>query len=93
MADAFGNASNPVKIAYLKSIGKTEPEIYQIMKDFVSKSELDKILRAKLPAPTTIFQGPTQGGKPFTPNSTGFKTTPAVETKRVPLKDIYKKQK
>lgn len=93
LADTFGTASNPVKVAFLKSIGKTEPEIYAIMKEFVSKAELDKILRAKLPAPTTIFQGPTQGGKPFTPNPTGFKTTPVVETKRVPLKEIYKKKK
>lgn len=92
VADTFANASNPVKVAYLKSIGKSEPEIYQIMKDFVKKSELDKLLRPKLEASTTIFQGPTQGGKPYTPNKAGFTTTPVVETKKVPLKDIYKKK-
>ncbi len=83
VADTFANASNPVKVAFLKSIGKSEPEIYQIMKEFTSKADLDRILRPKLNAPTTIFQGPTQAGKPFTPNSTGFKTTPTVETKRI----------
>lgn len=88
-ADTFANASNPVKISYLKSIGKTEPEIYQIMKDFVSKSELDKLIRPKLSSPTTIFQGPTQGGQPYTPNTAGFSTTPVVETK---LNQIYKKK-
>ncbi len=85
VADTFGNASNPVKVAFLKSIGKTEPEIYQIMKDFVSKSELDKLLRPKLNAPTTIYKGPTQEGKPYTPNRL-FGTTPVVETKTVKKK-------
>ncbi len=91
VADTFANASNPVKVAYLQSIGKTEPEIYQIMKDFVSKSEFDKIIRPKLSKPTTIFQGPTQGGQTYTPNTAGFRTTPVVETKSTKLKDIYKK--
>ncbi len=82
MSDTFANVSNPVKVAYLKSIGKTEPEIYSIMKDFVSKAEADKLIRPKLNAPTTIYQGPTQGGKPFTPNQMPG-TTPVVETKRI----------
>ena len=89
MADTFASASNPVKIAFLKSIGKSEPEIYAIMKEFVSKSEIDRLFRSKLKAPTTIFQGPTQGGKPFTPNQDyGFRTTPAVETKQK-LNSLY----
>ncbi len=45
MADTFANASNPVKITFLKSIGKSEPEIYAIMKDFASEAELAKSLR------------------------------------------------
>lgn len=43
-----------------------------------------------LPAPQTIYNKPTQQGKLFTPNSTGFKTTPVVETKRgkISLKNL-----
>jgi len=37
--DAFRNASNPIKAAYLKSIQKTEPEIFKIFKDYVIKDE------------------------------------------------------
>lgn len=85
VSDTFSTASNPVKVAYLKSIGKTEPEIYKIMKNYVTSSELAKLLRPKLSAPTTIFQGPTQAGKPYTPNTAGFRTTPVVETKSTRL--------
>lgn len=44
MADTFANASNPVKVAFLKSIGKTEPEIYQIMREYVSDKEAQRLI-------------------------------------------------
>lgn len=91
MADTFAKAPNPVKVAYLKSIGKTEPEIYTIMKDFVSDAEAKSLSRVKLNAPDTIYVPPTQQGKPYTPNKAGFTTTPVVETKQKKLTDIYKK--
>ncbi len=129
VADTFANASNPVKVAFLKSIGKTEPEIYSIMKEFTSDANIAKELRKalpsgnavdagltkvqngkgaiemgqhvyepnkfnndlthnlrreintqRLPAPSTIYKGPTQDNLPYTPNRL-FGTTPAVETK------------
>lgn len=70
MADTFANASNPVKVAFLKSIGKAEPEIYQIMREYVSEKEAAR-LAGKIPlleSPKTIYQGPTQAGQPYTPN-------------------------
>lgn len=51
VADTFANASNPVKVAFLKSIGKTEPEIYAIMKEFTSDAEAAALSRQGLPAP------------------------------------------
>lgn len=129
LADSFAKIPNPGKIYFLKSIGKTEPEIYVIMKQFTSEANIAKELRKalpkpsnvnagiskvqnedgaipmgypthvpdkfnndltqnlqianntrRLPAPTTIYQSPTQGGKAFTPNRL-FGTTPVVETK------------
>jgi hypothetical protein len=82
VSDTFAKASNPVKVAFLKSIGKTEPEIYQIMRDYVTGAEAAKLLRPKLNAPDIIYQGPTQGGQPYTPNRL-FGTTPVVETKTI----------
>lgn len=49
-ADTFSSMKNPVKIAYLESIGKTEPEIYQIMRNFVSDREARALTRTLLPA-------------------------------------------
>lgn len=49
VADTFAGASNPVKIAYLKSIGKTTPEIYSIMKNYVSEAEAARLVRVLLP--------------------------------------------
>ncbi len=139
VADTFANASNPVKVAFLKSIGKTEPEIYSIMKEFTSDANIAKELRKtlpagtragadltramdengairmnhpvyepnkfnndmthnlqreintqRLPAPSTIYKGPTQDNIPYTPNRL-FKTTPVVETKKAPR--IFKGKK
>ncbi len=52
VADTFAKSSNPIKVAFLKSIGKSEPEIYSIMKEFTSKANVDKWLRKGLPAST-----------------------------------------
>lgn len=43
VSDTFAKAPNPVKIAFLKDIGKTEPEIYAVMKEFVSDSEAKRM--------------------------------------------------
>ncbi len=60
MADTFANASNPVKIAFLKSIGKSEPEIYSIMKQFTSDANVAKGMRQALPgAGETTAANPT----------------------------------
>lgn len=82
MSDTFMSIPNPVKISYLKSIGKTTPEIYQIMKEFVSDAEAKRLLTPLLGKPKTIFVGPTQNGQPYTPNQM-VGTTPVVETKRI----------
>jgi hypothetical protein len=54
MADTFASAPNPVKIAFLKSIGKTTPEIYGIMREFVSEQEAARLLRPLLPSGTKV---------------------------------------
>ena len=54
MADTFSNASNPVKISFLKSIGKTTPEIYGIMKQYVTEAELARMIRPLLPPASPI---------------------------------------
>jgi hypothetical protein len=43
MADTFAKAPNPVKVAYLRSIGKTQPEVYNIMKSFVADAEAKRM--------------------------------------------------
>ncbi len=52
VADTFAKSSNPVKVAFLKSIGKSEPEIYAIMKDYTTKANVSKFLRKALPEST-----------------------------------------
>lgn len=81
VADTFAKSSNPVKVAFLKSIGKTEPEIYSIMKEFTSKADVDKILRKALPGPSSINIPPTQDGKPFTPNQVFGNSTFKADSK------------
>ncbi len=78
MADTFNSASNPVKVAYLKSIGKTEPEIYAIMKNFTSEANVARELRKALPAGDEISRGISRaqnekgaielGARPYEPN-------------------------
>jgi len=43
MADTFAKAPNPIKVAYLKSIGKTQPEVYNIMKTYVADAEAKRM--------------------------------------------------
>jgi hypothetical protein len=57
VADTFANVSNPVKVAYLKSIGKSEPEIYQIMRQFTSDAKTAADLRKALPASSAVDAG------------------------------------
>ena len=47
-ADTFATMPNPVKIAFLKSIGKTDPEIYQVMKEYTGGAEAARLKRALL---------------------------------------------
>jgi len=54
VADTFNNASNPVKISFLKSIGKTTPEIYGIMRQYVTEQEAARLLRPLLPAGSKV---------------------------------------
>ncbi len=51
VADTFASASNPVKMAFLESIGKTPPEIYAVMKQYTSEAEARALSRQALPAP------------------------------------------
>ena len=44
MSDTFANLPNPIKLSYLKSISKTPPEIYQIMKEYVSEAQAKRIV-------------------------------------------------
>jgi hypothetical protein len=48
MADTFANMPNPVKISFLRSIGKTEPEIYQAMREYISEEEAQRLGRTLL---------------------------------------------
>lgn len=48
MADTFASIPNPVKVSYLRSIGKQVPEIYNIMTEFVSKEEAARLIRPLL---------------------------------------------
>lgn len=79
--NSFDNLSNPLKAYYLNSIEKTQPEIFKIFQDYLGTQETAKLLRPKLPAPTTIYQRPTQAGIPYTPNQL-FGTTPVVKTEK-----------
>lgn len=60
--DTFINASNPVKTAYLRSIEKTQPEIFQAFKDYFGENNITKLMlsgkRLQLPESKTIFVGP-----------------------------------
>lgn len=83
VADTFASASNPVKVAYLKSIGKSEPEIYEIMREFVSDTKAKVLSRLKLQAPgeSTVpnlakmqnKQGAVEMGFPFRETTPGEK--------------------
>ncbi len=86
MADTFAGASNPVKISFLKSIGKSEPEIYAIMKQFASDAEIAKGMRKSLPAPgDTTAASPTLFATPkgkITPVAQEARDVAAVESGR-----------
>lgn len=86
MADTFSNASNPVKIAFLKSIGKTEPEIYSIMKQFTNDANIAKSMRQALPgAGGTTAASPTLFATPkgkITPIVQEAQDVAAVESGR-----------
>lgn len=95
LTDSFTRLPNPLKSYYLRSIEKTQPEIFNAFKAYLGEQETLRLMRPQLPAPKTIFQGPTQSGQPYTPNRL-FGTTPVVETKpeNIPkknfkLKDFY----
>lgn len=65
VADTFAKAPNPVKIAFLKNIGKTEPEIYQIMKDYVSAKEIQRLMTPRLgPGNQSTIILPNKQGTP-----------------------------
>lgn len=87
MADTFSSASNPVKIAFLKSIGKTEPEIYAIMKQFTSDANIAKGMRQALPgAGGTTVTSPTLFATPkgkITPIAQEARDVAAVEGGKV----------
>lgn len=57
MADTFASASNPVKIAFLKSIGKSEPEIYSIMRQFTTDANIARGMRQTLPEASNVDIG------------------------------------
>ena len=78
--EVLGNFPNPIKKSILESIQNETPEAQKKLIDFLKMNANTKTNMRALPAPTTIYQGPTQGGKPYTPNSTGFKTNPIVES-------------
>lgn len=78
--DSFERLPNPLKAYYLNSIEKTQPEIFAAFKKYLGDQKFARSLRPQLPAPTTIFKGPTQNEMPYTPNRL-FGTTPVVETK------------
>lgn len=78
--DSFERLPNPLKAYYLKSIEKTQPEIFNAFKKYLGDQEFARLIRPQLPAPKTIFKGPTQNDLPYTPNRL-FGTTPVVETK------------
>ncbi len=52
VADTFANVSNPVKVAFLKSVGKTEPEIYAIMREYVGDQKAKSLARMALTGPS-----------------------------------------
>lgn len=81
--DAFEHLPNPVKAKYLNMVAKEAPEVFKAFQEYLGKAETERLMRKALPAPTTIFKGPTQNGLPFTPNPVGGQTTPVVETKRI----------
>jgi hypothetical protein len=58
--DSFMNASNPIKSAYLKQVKVAEPEIFNAIKSYIGEQQTARLMRLQLPAPTTIFKGPTQ---------------------------------
>jgi len=78
--EALSNFPAPFRKSILESIQNETPEAQQKLINFLKMNANTKLNMRALPAPTTIYQGPTQGGKPYTPNSTGFKTNPVVET-------------
>ena len=78
---SFERLPNPVKSAVLKTMQVEKPEAYKAIENYIGKEEANKLTRLKLPAPNTIFKGPTQENKPYTLNRL-FGTTPIVETKK-----------
>ncbi len=87
MADTFASASNPVKVAFLKSIGKSEPEIYAIMKQFTTDANIAKSMRQALPgAGETTRTSPTLFATPkgkITPIVQEARDIAAVESGKV----------
>ena len=74
------NFPTPIRNGMLKDYQQATPQAQKQMIESIKKMVDEIKTIKKLPSPTTIYQGPTQGGKPYTPNATGFKTNPVVET-------------
>jgi len=81
-----------VSRSILKKAGQKLPkeEILNQLRKEIADFAAKQAELPQLPPPSAIYQGPTQGGKPFTPNPQ-FGTTPVVETKTVGKKGLLKK--
>jgi len=76
----ISNFPTPIRNAMLKDYQRATPSAKTEMIKVIQKMVNEQKTIKKLPSSQTIYQGPTQGGKPFTPNTTGAKTSPVVET-------------
>lgn len=65
---SFETLPNPIKMKVLQSLKVESPKIFQQLVKYIGEKEAQRLLIPRLPAPSTLFMGPTQGGKPYTPN-------------------------
>lgn len=71
----------PSRTIVLRNLKASNIEAYQTVQKYLGEEATARATRMGLPAPKTIYAGPTQEGKPYTPNQR-YGTTPVVETKQ-----------
>lgn len=77
------NMTNPVKAHFLNNLELTNPDAFSRIKQYLGDSEVEKMMRPQLPAPTPLG---TERNPIITPSPTTYES-PAQQIRRQPIPD------